>query len=132
MALGILFDAQSYEKLILSDDDRRQLQKIIRARSTPQHCVIKAQAVLAMAQGVAIKTLSEELQISRISLTKWRERYRETGTSSLGLQELFEIRPGRGRKPTVQAQMANRIIEIPCTQSPKMPPIGAVALWLAS
>ena len=80
-------------KIELSDEDRETLVKWKRSPTTPQKLVSRAEIILAAAEGVNNKTLSERGVGSEQTVCLWRKRYAEQGIA--GLQD--EPKPGRPR-----------------------------------
>lgn len=66
-----------------------------RAHGTPQQVVKRCQIVLRKADGLTDGQIAEELEINRHTCRLWRRRFQQGGPESL-----WEIQPGRGRKPT--------------------------------
>jgi len=80
-------------KIELSDEDRGTLFKWKRSPTKPQRLVRRAEIILAAAEGVNNKTLSERGLGSEQTVCLWRKRYAEQGIE--GLQD--EPKPGRPR-----------------------------------
>jgi transposase-like protein len=62
--------------------------------------------VLALASGKTELAVAAEHDINRKTVRLWRERFR-TG----GLEVLWEIAPGRGRKPTYELQRIKAVVD---------------------
>ncbi len=73
--------------------DRVQLERWIRARTTPQRVVLRSRVVLLLAGGLSAREVGRRLGISRHTVDLWRKRYLEEGCDTL-----TRDRPGRGRK----------------------------------
>jgi len=73
--------------------DRVQLERWIRARTTPQRVVLRSRVVLLLAGGLSARAVGRRLGISRHTVDLWRKRYVEEGCDTL-----TRDRPGRGRK----------------------------------
>jgi len=73
--------------------DRVQLERWIRARTTPQRVVLRSRVVLLLAGGLSAREVGRRLGISRHTVDLWRKRYVEEGCDTL-----TRDRPGRGRK----------------------------------
>jgi transposase len=80
--------------VILTEAERVRLEQWIRAGSTPQQVVMRARVILAAAAGDSDKAIAAALQVRRETAALWRRRVREQGIGCV-----WEIAPGRGRKP---------------------------------
>jgi hypothetical protein len=102
----------------LSDEQRAELDALLRRRSTPQQLALRARIVLRAAEGVTNTQIADELDTSLPTVGQWRNRYAEHGLD--GLRDA--PRSGRPRQiddTTVQAVIAKTL---------EPPPPGRVAL----
>ena len=81
------------DALNLSNEQRQQLESIIRSRSLPHAIVSRAEMVLASADGETDLAIAERLKLNRMTVARWRKRYAENGIE--GLHD--ELRAGRPR-----------------------------------
>jgi transposase len=81
-------------KIEVSDEDRETLHKWKRSPRTPQKLVRRADIILAAAEGLNNKAISERGLGSEQTICLWRKRYAERGIE--GLQD--EPKPGRPRR----------------------------------
>jgi len=79
--------------LVLSDEQREQLQGWARSRSLPSGLVNRVRIVLLAAEGIDNKQVAARLGLSQPTVGKWRRRFLEQGLE--GLHD--ELRPGRPR-----------------------------------
>ena len=79
--------------LTLSESEESELGSLARSRTLPHSLVLRAQIVLACAEGVPGSTVARRLGVTNTTVGKWRKRYREHGIP--GLHD--ELRPGRPR-----------------------------------
>jgi transposase len=77
----------------LNEEDRQALLKWKRSPTTPQKLVRRAEIVLAAAEGLNNKAISERGLGSEQTICLWRKRYGECGIE--GLQD--QPKPGRPR-----------------------------------
>jgi hypothetical protein len=77
----------------LSDTDRLELERWVRAHNTPQQVVLRSRIVLLAAAGRQDLEVAKETGVNRHTAALWRHRFRESG-----LDGLWEIKAGRGRK----------------------------------
>jgi transposase/transcriptional regulator with XRE-family HTH domain len=98
----------------LSDGDKQQLQQWVSAFGTPQQVVLRCRIVLAAASGQSDNAIAGELAVNRHTVRLWRQRLAEQG-----LQSLWEIAPGRGRKSSYGPEKIQEIIDITLQSKPK-------------
>jgi hypothetical protein len=79
----------------LSEVEREKLQQWTGAYGTPQQVALRCRIVLAAAAGESDVTIAERLAVNRNTVILWRKRFGDEG-----LDGLWDIAPGRGRKPT--------------------------------
>jgi transposase len=90
----------------LTEADHRQIQQWLSAFGTPQQVILRSRIVLAAAAGHPDTAIAEQLNVNRKTVTLWRTRFGEHGLTSL-----WDVAPGRGRKPTYTADTIQRIID---------------------
>jgi transposase-like protein len=77
----------------LSDEDRDELEAVLRRRTSEQRMVLRARIVLAAADGEENATIAGELDVALNTVIKWRKRFFEEGLAGLKDRK----RPGRPR-----------------------------------
>ena len=97
---------RSVAPLTLTEADQRQLKEWLAALGTPQQVALRSRIVLAAAAGQADTAIATQLDVNRKTVTLWRTRFRDEG-----LRSLWEVAPGRGRKPTYTADKIAEIID---------------------
>ena len=100
--------------LSLSDHDREQIGRWVRAQGTPQQVVVRSRIVLAAAAAQSDSAIAQELAINRKTVMVWRARFAEHGLASL-----WEIAPGRGRKATYDGAKIKAIVDTTLQTKPK-------------
>jgi transposase len=98
--------------ITLSTEDRKTLEGWVCAHGTPQQVALRCRIILLNADGQSDTAIAVKLGVNRHTCRLWRQRMLADGPSGL-----WEIAPGRGRKP--QAGLAARIIEVTLTEKPK-------------
>jgi transposase len=93
---------------------QRQLNQWIAAHHTPQQLVQRSRIILQAANGETDLAIADQLQINRKSVALWRQRFIEHGVDTL-----WEIAPGRGRKPTYSAAKIKSIVDATLQTKPK-------------
>ena len=71
------------EALAISTEQRAELQRLVRAPSTPQKVVMRAKVVLAAAAGRSNSAIAAELGIARPTVILWRQRMATHGLEGI-------------------------------------------------
>ena len=100
--------------VILSDVERERLETWVSAHGTAQQVALRCRIVLAAAAGQTNLTISHESGINAKTVALWRDRFVKAGPESL-----WQIAPGRGRKPTYAAGKIKRIVQATLSTKPK-------------
>ena len=99
--------------IVLSEDQRRQLDQWLAALGTPQQVALRCRIVLGVAAGRSEVVLAAENQVNRKTVRLWRERFQ-----ARGLEGLWEIAPGRGRKATYGPERIKTMIDATLQSKP--------------
>src|ERR1700689_1375776 len=102
------------DPLVLSPDQRSELHRWVVALGTPQQVALRCRIVLAAAVGKTEMAIAAENSVNRKTVRLWRDRIR-----SGGIQALWEIAPGRGRKPSYDATRIKTVIDTTLQTKPK-------------
>ena len=100
--------------VVLLDGARAEIERWVRAQSTPQQVALRSRIVLMAADGKLDLEIASELGVSRHTVALWRNRFREEG-----LDGVWEIAPGRGRKPRYSEDKVAAIVEATLQSKPK-------------
>ena len=90
--------------LVVSTQDRAQLEAMARSQALPAALARRAQMILRMADGESNSAVARRYGTSRPTVTLWRTRFRERGIAGLH----NELKPGRPRS-TSDEQVARLI-----------------------
>src|ERR1035438_488769 len=90
----------------LSEVEREKLQQWTAAHGTPQQVALRCRIVLAAAAGESDVAIAERLSVNRNTVILWRKRFGEGG-----LDGLWDIAPGRGRKPLYEIDKIAAIVD---------------------
>ena len=95
--------------LIVSAEDRAQLESMARSQSLPAALSRRAQMILQMADGEPNSDVAERFKLSRPTVTFWRTRFRERGIAGLH----NDLKPGRPRSTSDEqiAQLINTALK---------------------
>lgn len=105
---------RSVQQLTLSRDQQEQIELWLAAMGTPQQVALRCRIVLAAAAGEPETVIAVTLKINRKTVRLWRKRF-----TTQGLQGLWEIAPGRGRKPTYNSDRIKAVIDTTLQSKPK-------------
>jgi transposase len=106
--------AEDNRVLALSADQRVQIERWLAAYGTPQQVALHCRIVLAAAQGGSDLGIAAGLDVNRHTVTLWRKRFAEHG-----LECLWEIAAGRGRKPIFGAEQIKAVVDATLQTKPK-------------
>src|SRR5258708_20012204 len=98
----------------LSAAERTQLQQWECSHGTPQQVALRCRIVLGALAGEDNVSIAEELEVNRATVQLWRKRVHQRG-----IGEVWQIAPGRGRKPKYNQTKRDRIIEATLQSKPK-------------
>jgi len=100
--------------LVLSDDQQKQLEQWLAALGTPQQVALRCRIIVGLASGKTEILVAIENQVNRKTVRLWRERF-----NMRGLQALWEIAPGRGRRATYDSSRIKAVIDATLQSKPK-------------
>jgi len=100
--------------ITLSPGERAQLEQWESAQGTPQQVALRCRIILMALAGEQNRTIAVRLGISRPTINLWRKRVRKSG-----IGEVWEIAPGRGRKPCYDQTKWDAIINSTLQTKPK-------------
>src|SRR5262245_26250103 len=105
---------RAIDRLVLSPDQRSELQRWVIALGTPQQVALRCRIILALAAGKTEIATAAENGVNRQTVRLWRKRFCDGGP-----QGLWEIAPGRGRKPRYDATRIKAVIDATLQTKPK-------------
>ncbi len=100
-------------ELVLSEQEREQLVRWSRRRTSSQALALRSRIVLACAQGADNKSVAAELGCAAATVGKWRARFVEDRLDGL----TDEPRPGR--PPSVSIDQVEDVVVATLEQTPK-------------
>jgi transposase len=106
--------ANATAAVVLSEEQRKQLDQWLAAMGTPQQVALRCRIVVASADRRPELAIAAELNVNRKTVRLWRERFLEKG-----LAGLWDVAPGRGRKPTYSQEDVKRVIDATLQSKPK-------------
>jgi transposase len=100
--------------LQLKESDKQRLQQWVSAFGTPQQIAVRCRIVLDAAEGVSVDEMATRWETNRKTVMLWRKRF-----ETEGLESLWEVASGRGRKPTYGPEKIKSIIDATLQTKPK-------------
>ena len=96
-----------------TEDQRRQLQRMVASPSLPHRQVVQAKALLWAAEGVANQEIARRCQVDSDAVRRWRAKFADKGVDGVGV-----IAKGRGRKPVLPEGTVAEIVRVTCQEKP--------------
>ena len=100
--------------VVLEPSHQSQLAIWESAHGTPQQVALRCRIVLGAGAGESNGAIADRLGVNRHTVELWRKRVRE-----LGIDQVWEIAPGRGRKPHYDQAKRDAIIDATLQTKPK-------------
>src|SRR5438876_9678960 len=92
--------------LMMNPSQQQQIGQWLSAHGTPQQVALRCRIVLAAAEGQSETAIARQLGTNRKTVSLWRTRFTEHG-----LEGLWQIGPGRGRKPIYGPEKFKAMVE---------------------
>ena len=89
----------------ITEPDRQELERWVSAHRTPQQVAQRCRIILEAAKGQKDKEIAQSMEVNRKTVALWRQRFFKEGPDCL-----WEVAPGRGRKPQLSADKVEGII----------------------
>src|SRR5450759_955964 len=100
--------------ITLSAAERTQLEQWESSHGIAQQVALRCRIILGALAGEDNVSIAEELEVNRATVQLWRKRVHERG-----IGEVWQIAPGRGRKPHYGQAKRDRIIEATLQSKPR-------------
>ncbi|HJL51091.1 MAG TPA: IS630 family transposase, partial [Arenicellales bacterium] len=105
-------------RIILTPEQKRQLEKNVRSGRTPVQLVERSKIVLLAAKGSTNKDIAEEMRTDVIKVARWRNRYTEAGHDGIAKNRPRGANQG-GKSSRGQARLRSRIIKLTMESKPE-------------
>jgi len=99
------------ELLKLTSEERDELTRQAQSRTLPAGDVFRARLILALAAGKSYGQIETELQTSRPSIARWKQRFEDARID--GLKPRYHGTKPRTATPAVQAKVLRKTLEKP-------------------
>jgi len=100
--------------IVLASEERRQLERWSRGRSTPLRLVLRSKIVLLAAKGRTSKQIVGELDTNSVTVGRWRSRF-----ALLRVDGIRKDAPRPGRKPRISASLLKKIVDTTLQERPQ-------------
>ena len=98
-------------EITLTEEERNELERLVRARTTGQQVVVRARIVLLAADGLSTEEVARRLDLDSDAVRKWRARWRERTGSVV---ERLADAPKSGRPARITPEQICQIIALAC------------------
>jgi hypothetical protein len=109
-------------EIVLTDEQKAELTRLSRSGRTSVRLAQRSRIVLLAAQGLHNKDIAEQLDIGRVQVARWRERYLQADVEGM------ERDLPRGAPP-LKVDVAELVQLATPAASPRQPRTGARASW---
>lgn len=100
-------------QLPVSDQDRVQLERLIKDRNIAQKTALRARIVLLSASGTSASEIMRQLRTTAPTITRWRARY-----TTAGLPGLMKDRSRPGRKRRIDETQVRTVVDRTLQEKP--------------
>jgi len=100
-------------KIILSAEERSELERLLRTRSTPQQLALRARMIVLAADDLSVRETADRLGVWRKTVSEWRKRWL-SGPLGGEVSERLGDRPRSGAPATITAEQICAIIALAC------------------
>lgn len=99
--------------LQLSDCDREYLQELTQKKNMGVGVWRRVQGLLALDGGQSLHSVALSLGVCYVTVSKWRDRYRQDGLA------LLQDKPRSGRPPQIDGAQRAKITALACSTPPQ-------------
>src|SRR6202162_4510617 len=100
------------EPLVLTTEERHELQQMTQSRTLPAGDVMRSRMVLLLADGVSYQKIQDFLNTTAPTIARWKRRFLQHRIAGL-MEELHPGQPPSVRTPKLQAKVLAAIKEGP-------------------
>src|ERR1022692_2132994 len=100
------------EPLVLTEQERQELQQMTQSRTLPAGDVMRSRMILLLAEGIAYQKIQDLLDTTAPTIVRWKRRFLQHRIAGL-MEELHPGQPPSVRTPKLQAKVLSAIKEGP-------------------
>lgn len=100
--------------IVLTPEERHELEHWSRGRSVPQRLVLRSQIVLRAAEGQSNRQITEALRTNPITVGRWRSRF-----ALFRIPGIRQDAPRPGRRPELSPEIVRRIVDRTLNTKPR-------------
>ena len=100
--------------LALEPSQVRRLEQWAAAGSTPQQVALRCRIALSASRGESVLRIAQDLDVQRPTVRLWRDRVAREGIGTV-----WDIAPGRGRKPAYGKARIARLVKSTLEDKPQ-------------
>jgi putative transposase len=104
-------------EVVLTDEERKELEALVRAGKTPQRIVFRARIILTLAEVRNVTDAAERLRTRRETARIWRQYWVERAGLPTARRLADAERPGT--PPTITAEQWCKILALACEEPEK-------------
>lgn len=101
------------KEIVLSDEERTQLEKLANGRSISVRVAQRSKIVLMAAEGLQDIKIAEALGITRQNVARWRDRFSEHR-----IEGIKKDAPRPGRKPKIPVEKVRQVVRMTTQEKP--------------
>ena len=101
----------------LSESEQQELEKLVKAHSTPQQIALRGRIILTASQGLNNEQVGRELHVGVDMVRHWRQRWlagQAIPLSELSVEERLQDLPRAGKPSTLTADQLCQITALAC------------------
>ena len=99
-------------EIVLTEEERTQLERLVRARTTGQQLAMRARIVQLAAEGLSTEEIARRLHLDVDTVRQWRARWH--GRPGNRLAERLADAPKSGRPARIRPEQICQIIALAC------------------
>lgn len=97
----------------LPPEERQQLKRLLSKGSLPVKKFKRANALLQLHAGQTVRAVAENLQVTSVTIARWRDVYHAEGL------QVLEDCPRPGRRPVITGEQKAKITALACSEPPE-------------
>jgi len=101
----------------VASEERAELERLVRAHTTPQQVALRARIILVAAEGLTNVRVGQRVGVSREAVRLWRDRWaglQAVPLDELGVEERLADAPRPGAPGRIGAEQVCQVIALAC------------------